>query len=116
MLENASGVLAWLVGPCFEFISDFDIRISDFRPENWRQAATQILFYTMGETQMGQFGFASWTLHMASIIIFSTMWGWIFREWEGSGRKAHALIAHGIAARILSTIVVGCGIYLKAGH
>ena len=35
----------------------------------------QFFFYTMGETQMGKFGFASWTLHMASIIIFSTMWG-----------------------------------------
>jgi L-rhamnose-H+ transport protein len=37
----------------------------------------QFFFYTMGETKMGKFGFASWTLHMASIIIFSTMWGWI---------------------------------------
>jgi len=27
----------------------------------------QFFFYTMGETQMGTFGFASWTLHMASI-------------------------------------------------
>lgn len=35
----------------------------------------QFLFYTMGETHMSKFGFASWTLHMASIIIFSTMWG-----------------------------------------
>ena len=26
----------------------------------------QFFFYTMGETQMGRFGFASWTLHMAS--------------------------------------------------
>jgi L-rhamnose-H+ transport protein len=75
----------------------------------------QFFFYTMGETQMGKFGFASWTLHMASIIIFSTMWGWIFREWKGSSRKAHTLIAFGIATLILSTIVIGYGTYLKAG-
>jgi L-rhamnose-H+ transport protein len=75
----------------------------------------QFFFYTMGETQMGKFGFASWTLHMASIIIFSTMWGWIFHEWKGSSKKAHALIAAGIAALILSTIVIGFGTYLKAG-
>src|SRR5208283_2666228 len=31
----------------------------------------QFFFYTMGETQMGRFKFSSWTLHMASIIIFS---------------------------------------------
>jgi len=75
----------------------------------------QFFFYTMGETQMGKFGFASWTLHMASIIIFSTMWGWILHEWKGSSRKAHSLIAAGIATLILSTIIIGFGTYLKAG-
>ncbi len=69
----------------------------------------QFFFYTMGETQMGKFRFASWTLHMASIIIFSTMWGWIFHEWKGSSRKAHLLIAGGIATLILSTCVIGAG-------
>lgn len=80
----------------------------------------QFFFYTMGETQMGKFGFASWTLHMASIIIFSTMWGWIFHEWKGSSKKAHSLIAGGIATLILSTIIIGFGTWLKtqvaAGH
>ena len=73
----------------------------------------QFFFYTMGETQMGKFGFASWTLHMASIIIFSTMWGWIFHEWKGSSKKAHALIASGILALIISTIIIGLGTWLK---
>jgi L-rhamnose-H+ transport protein len=74
----------------------------------------QFFFYTMGETQMGKFSFASWTLHMASIIIFSTMWGWIFHEWKGSSKKAHSLIATGIAMLIISTIVIGYGTWLKA--
>ncbi len=76
----------------------------------------QFFFYTMGETQMGRFSFASWTLHMASIIIFSTMWGWIFHEWRGSSKKAHLLIAGGIVSLILSTMVIGYGTYLKVGH
>jgi L-rhamnose-H+ transport protein len=75
----------------------------------------QFFFYTMGETQMGKYGFASWTLHMASIIIFSTMWGWIFHEWKGSSKKAHALIGLGIFTLILSTIIIGYGTYLKGG-
>lgn len=75
----------------------------------------QFFFYTMGETQMGKFSFASWTLHMASIIIFSTMWGWILHEWKGSSRKAHSLIFAGIATLVLSTIIIGWGTYLK-GH
>jgi len=73
----------------------------------------QFFFYTMGETQMGKYGFASWTLHMASIIIFSTMWGWIFHEWRGSSKKAHGLIGTGIFMLILSTIIIGVGTWLK---
>lgn len=76
----------------------------------------QFFFYTMGETQMGKFGFASWTLHMASIIIFSTLWGWVLHEWKGSSRRAHTLIALGIATLIASTIIIGFGTYLKAGR
>ncbi len=74
----------------------------------------QFFFYTMGETRMGKFSFASWTLHMASIIIFSTMWGWILHEWKGSSKKAHWLIACGILTLILSTIIIGYGTYLKS--
>ena len=74
----------------------------------------QFFFYTMGETQMGRFGFSSWTLHMASIIIFSTLWGVYFREWRGSSRRTHALIVAGIATLILSTLVIGYGSYIGA--
>jgi L-rhamnose-H+ transport protein len=75
----------------------------------------QFFFYTMGATQMGKYDFASWTLHMASIIIFSTIWGWILHEWKGAGKKAHRLVAAGIAILVLSTIIIGWGAYLK-GH
>jgi L-rhamnose-H+ transport protein len=74
----------------------------------------QFFFYTMGATQMGKYDFASWTLHMASIIIFGTMWGWILHEWRGSGKKAHTLIATGVATLVLSTIIIGFGTYLKS--
>jgi L-rhamnose-H+ transport protein len=73
----------------------------------------QYFFYSMGETQMGRYGFASWTLHMASIIIFATLWGWALREWKGSSRSTHAVVAAGIALLLASTIVIGWGTYLK---
>jgi len=76
----------------------------------------QFFFYSMGESQMGKFGFASWTMHMASIIIFSTMWGWIFHEWKGASKKAHALIATGIATLIFSTIIIGYATLLSSGQ
>lgn len=72
----------------------------------------QFFFYTMGSTQMGEFDYASWTLHMASIIIFSTLWGFYFREWFGASTKARTLIASGIGLLILSTVIVGVGAWL----
>jgi L-rhamnose-H+ transport protein len=74
----------------------------------------QYFFYTMGETQMGRYGFASWSLHMASIIIFVTLWGWVLHEWKGSSRSTHAVVAAGIALLVASTVVIGWGTYLKA--
>jgi L-rhamnose-H+ transport protein len=74
----------------------------------------QFFFYTMGETQMGRFGFASWTLHMASIMIFGTLWGIYFREWHGTNTRARALISIGIVLLITSTVVIGLGTWMKA--
>lgn len=76
----------------------------------------QFFFYTMGATQMRPYDFASWTLHMSSIIIFATMWGWIFHEWKGSGKKAHSLISAGVATLVLSTVVIGLGTAMVGGR
>ena len=72
----------------------------------------QFFFYTMGETQMGKYKFSSWTIHMASIIIFSTLWGVAVKEWKGAGRAAIRLLVTGLAVLIGSTIVIGYGNYL----
>ncbi len=73
----------------------------------------QFMFYGMGSTQMGQYGFSSWTIHMAFIIVFSNLWGLWFREWKGTSRRTHRLIFSGIAVLITSTVVVGVGTYIK---
>jgi L-rhamnose-H+ transport protein len=72
----------------------------------------QFFFYSMGETQMGRFKFSSWTLHMASIIIFSTLWGIGLKEWKGTGRRTKSLLAASLAILIASTVIVGYGNYL----
>ena len=69
----------------------------------------QFFFYQMGESQMGKYGFASWTLHMASIIVFSTLWGIALREWKGSSQRTIRLVTLGLVVLIGSTIVVGFG-------
>jgi L-rhamnose-H+ transport protein len=72
----------------------------------------QFFFYTMGETQMGRYKFSSWTLHMASIMIFSTLWGIALREWNGTGRRTKLLVAASLFVLIASTVIVGYGNYL----
>jgi L-rhamnose-H+ transport protein len=72
----------------------------------------QFFFYTMGETKMGRYKFSSWTLHMASIMIFSTLWGIALREWNGTGRRTKTLVALSLFVLILSTVVVGYGNYV----
>jgi L-rhamnose-H+ transport protein len=69
----------------------------------------QFFFYTMGETQMGRFKFSSWTLHMASIIIFSTLWGIALKEWKGAGTKTKLLVLLSLLVLVSSTVVVGYG-------
>jgi L-rhamnose-H+ transport protein len=76
----------------------------------------QFFFYTMGATKMGKYGFSSWTLHMASIIIFSTLWGMALKEWKGTSKRTHGLIAAGLIVLIASTVIVGWGNYLKPGR
>ena len=72
----------------------------------------QFFFYTMGESQMGRYGFSSWTLHMASIIIFSSLWGIGFKEWKGAGGRAGSLLAMALFLLVASTAIVGYGNYL----
>jgi L-rhamnose-H+ transport protein len=76
----------------------------------------QFFFYSMGETQMGRYGFSSWTLHMASIIIFGTLWGILLREWKGTSLRTHVLIGVGLAILVSSTLIVGYGNFLKLTH
>jgi L-rhamnose-H+ transport protein len=72
----------------------------------------QFFFYTMGETQMGRFKFSSWTLHMASIMIFSTLWGIALKEWKGAGTRTKLLLALSLFVLVASTVVVGYGNFL----
>lgn len=72
----------------------------------------QFFFYGMGTTRMGKYDFSSWTLHMASIIIFSTLWGISLHEWKGTSRATHVRIAAGLALLVGAMVLVGYGTHL----
>ncbi|MEP2688608.1 L-rhamnose/proton symporter RhaT [Maribacter dokdonensis] len=70
----------------------------------------QFFFYGMGTTFLGEeYEFASWSLHMAFIIIFSTLWGVYFKEWEGASKKTMRTLWLGLSVIILSTLLIGIG-------
>ncbi|WP_324023925.1 L-rhamnose/proton symporter RhaT [Maribacter sp. BPC-D8] len=70
----------------------------------------QFFFYGMGTTFLGEkYEFASWSLHMAFIIIFSTLWGVYFKEWEGVSKKTMRTLWLGLSVIILSTLLIGIG-------
>ena len=73
----------------------------------------QFFFYSMGQTKMGKYDFSSWTLHMASIIIFATLWGVALREWRGTSVRTKIMVAIGLFLLVSSTVIVGYGNYLK---
>ncbi len=74
----------------------------------------QFFFYSMGQTKMGKYDFSSWTLHMASIIIFATLWGLVLKEWRGTSMRTKLLVTAGLALLVGSTVIVGYGNYVHA--
>jgi L-rhamnose-H+ transport protein len=72
----------------------------------------QYFFYGMGATKMGDYDFASWSLHMAAIIIFSNLWGIGLNEWKGVNAKTRNALWGGIIMLIVSVLVIGLGNHL----
>ena len=72
----------------------------------------EFMFYGMGTTKMGKHDFVSFSIHLAFVIVFSTMWGLITHEWKGSSRRTMRPIFLGIKVLMLSTVVMGFGNYL----
>jgi L-rhamnose-H+ transport protein len=74
----------------------------------------EFMFYGMGTTRMGEYDFVSFSIHLAFVIVFSTMWGLITYEWKGSSRRTMLLIFLGIMVLIASTVVMAYGNSLTA--
>ena len=49
---------------------------------------------------------------MASIMIFSTLWGIALKEWRGVGVRTKVLVGMSLFVLVASTVVVGYGNYL----
>lgn len=62
-----------------------------------------------GATKLGEYSYAGWSIFMAAIIIFSNLWGLVLREWKGVDAKTRLVLWLGIAALVVSVVMIGVG-------
>jgi len=62
----------------------------------------------MGTTYLGEkYEFASWSIHMAFIILFSNLWGLYSNEWKDVHKKTMSTLFTGLSVIILSILMIG---------
>lgn len=73
----------------------------------------QFFFYGMGHFHMGErFGFTSWALHMAMLILFSNMYGFFFKEWAGADKHPKRVLHLGMLFIVVACTLIAWGNYL----
>jgi L-rhamnose-H+ transport protein len=75
---------------------------------------TGFFFYGMGTTKMGRYDFSSWSIHLAFVIVFSTLCGLLALEWKGVSRRTMQWVLAAIFILIVSTVITGFGNSLAA--
>jgi len=70
----------------------------------------QFFFYGMGHQNLGErLGFTSWAIHMALLILFSNIYGKLFREWEGASRLPKRIVNVGMIVIVIATLIITWG-------
>ena len=67
----------------------------------------QFTFLTMGDTQTGLLKCFSASVLMSSMILFSTVWGVLLREWRGTGSHTRRLLVSGLVLLLASLVITG---------
>jgi L-rhamnose-H+ transport protein len=75
---------------------------------------SQFGFLAIGDTKIGSLRFSGPSVLMSTMILFSTVWGILLKEWAGTSRRTKALLAGGLATLIVALVLFGCGNYLKS--
>jgi len=72
----------------------------------------QFFFYGMGHFHMGErYGFTSWALHMAMLILFSNMYGFFFKEWAGADKHPKRVLHLGMLFIVIACVLIAYGNY-----
>jgi L-rhamnose-H+ transport protein len=69
----------------------------------------QFFGFGTGATKMGEYSFASWSVFMASIIIFGNLWGVLLKEWKLVDTRTRVYLWLGILVLVVSVMMIGIG-------
>ena len=72
------------------------------------------MLYGMGSTFMGRYDFTSWSIHLAFVIVFSTLCGILAKEWSAVTRRTMQLVVLSMVILVGSTFVIALGNRLSA--
>jgi L-rhamnose-H+ transport protein len=76
----------------------------------------QFFFYGMGTTFLGErYEFASWSIHMAFIILFSNAIGVGQGEWRGASGRTMRTLGGGLALLLASVVLIGLASQIAGG-
>lgn len=67
------------------------------------------MLYGMGTTFMGRYDFTSWSIHLAFVIVFSTLCGLLAKEWNAVSRRTMQLVVLSLFVLVASTFVIAMG-------
>lgn len=69
----------------------------------------QFFFYGLGHVKMGEFGYASWVIHMSMLVFFSYLVGVIMKEWKSVSRKTNITLIIALMILIISFVITTYG-------
>ena len=76
----------------------------------------QFFFYVIGHHYIGEtYGFVSWPIHMSLLILFSNLYGYLFKEWKGANPTPKLTLYAGMAMIVCATFLMGYGVYKGGG-
>jgi L-rhamnose-H+ transport protein len=67
------------------------------------------MFYGIGTSFMGHYDFASWSIHLAFVIVFSTACGILAREWHYVNQHTRRMLGVALLVLLSSTVIIALG-------
>lgn len=72
----------------------------------------QFFFYGLAHVRMGDYRFSSWAIHMIMLVLFSSLAGFIWREWAGCKPRTWTMLGLALVVLIAAVLTLSYGNYL----